>query len=161
LYANRNKSQLRGVFHSEGSSGHCTNVARQDGKEMKCALVTVVLALSLRVIASPCPDPMLQEATIGGNTVNGGVVLDKKPVKFANVSFYSSSGETAWIGKTDKDGVFNTAQLPPDDYQLEIGGWGSTTIHLNPVIDKGFHQTPVWSILLFDKGCVATIQIMN
>ena len=104
---------------------------------------------------------MLQEATIGGNTVNGGVVLHKKPVKFANVRLYSSLGETAWIGKTDKDGAFTTAQLPPGDYQLEIGGWGSTTIHLNPAIDEGFHQTPVWNILLVDNGCVATIQIMN
>ena len=90
--------------------------------KIKCALVTVVLALSLRAIASRCPDPRLQETAIGGNTINGGVVLHKKPVKFANVRLYSSLGETAWIGKTDKDGTFKTAQLPPGDYRLEIGG---------------------------------------
>jgi hypothetical protein len=119
------------------------------------------LALSLCVTASHCPDPKLREAAIGGNTINGGVVLHKKPVKFAKVRLYSSSGEAAWIGKTDKNGTFKTAQLSPGDYRLEIGGWGTTTIHLNPEIDKGRHQKPAWSIFLFDNACVATTQIMN
>jgi len=104
---------------------------------------------------------MLQEAVIGGNTIDGGVVLHKKPVKFARVRVYSSSGEIAWIGKTDKDGTFKTAQLPSGDYRLEISGWGSTTIHLNPEIDKGIRQTPIWNILLTDNACVATIQFVN
>lgn len=99
---------------------------------MKCGAVTVVLALSLCVTASHCPDPQLQEAAIGANTINGGVVLHKRPVKCAKVRLYSSSGKTAWIGKTDKDGRFKTDQLPPGNYRLEISGWGSTTIHLNP-----------------------------
>jgi hypothetical protein len=124
-------------------------------------LLTLILPATLCNAASRCPDLKLQEAAIGGNTINGGVVLHKKPVKFANVHLYSSSGETAWIGKTDKDGTFKTAQLPPDDYRFEISGWGSATIHLNPEIDKGFRQTPVWNILLIDNACVATIQIMN
>jgi len=124
-------------------------------------LFTLILAATLCSAASRCPDPKLQEAAIGGNTINGGVVLHKKPLKFAKVRVYSSSGETAWIGKTDKNGAFKTAQLPPGDYRLEISGWGSTTIHLNPEIDKGFRQTPVWNILLVDNACVATIQIMN
>jgi hypothetical protein len=124
-------------------------------------LLTLILAAILFNAASRCPDLKLQEAAVGGHTINGGVVLHKKPVKFAGVHLYSSSGETAWIGKTDKDGTFKTAQLPQDDYRLEISGWGSTTIHLNPEIDKGFRQTPVWNILLIDNSCVATIQIMN
>jgi hypothetical protein len=124
-------------------------------------LLTLILAATLCNAASRCPDPKLREAVIGGNTINGGVVLNKKPVRFADVRLYSSSGEAAWIGKTDKDGTFKTALLPPDDYRLEINGWGSTTIHLNPGIDKGFRQTPVWNILLIDNACVATIQIMN
>jgi hypothetical protein len=103
----------------------------------------------------------LQEAVIGGNTINGGVVLHKKPLKFAKVRVYSSSGKTAWIGKTDKNGAFKTVQLTPGDYRLEISGWGSTTIHLNPEIDRGLRQTPSWNILLVDNACVATIQIMN
>jgi hypothetical protein len=128
---------------------------------MKCGAVTVVLALSLCATASRCPDPQLQEAAIGANTINGGVVLHKRPVKCAKVRLYSSSGKTAWIGKTDKDGRFKTDQLPPGNYRLEISGWGSTTIHLNPEIDKGFRQTPVWNILLLDNACVSTIQILN
>jgi hypothetical protein len=124
-------------------------------------LLTLILPATLCNAASRCRDLKLQEPAIGGNTINGGVVLHKKPVKFANVHLYSSSGETAWIGKTNKDGTFKTAQLPPDDYRLEISGWGSATIHLNPEIDKGFRQTPVWNIPLIDNACVATIQIMN
>jgi hypothetical protein len=124
-------------------------------------LLTLILAATLCNAASRCPDPKLKEAAIGGSTIDGGVVLHKKPVKFAKVRLYSSSGQTAWIGKTDKDGRFRTAQLPPGDYRLEIIGWGSATIHLNPEIDKGFRQTPVWNILLIDNACVATIQIMN
>jgi hypothetical protein len=124
-------------------------------------LLTLILAATLCSAASRCPDPKLQEAEIGGNTINGGVVLHKKPLKFAKVRVYSSSGETAWIGKTDKGGAFKTAQLPPGDYRLEISGWGSTTIHLNPEIDKGTRQTPSWNILLVDNACVATTQIMN
>ena len=124
-------------------------------------LLSLIFAATLCNAASQCPDPKLQEAAIGGNTINGGVVLHKKPVQFAKVRLYSSSGETAWTGKTDKDGTFKTGQLPPGDYRLEIRGWGSTTIHLNPEIDEGFRQTPVWNILLVDNACVATIQIMN
>jgi hypothetical protein len=124
-------------------------------------LLTLILAATLCNAASRCPDPKLQEAVIGGNTINGGVVLHKKPVKFAQVRVYSSSGEIAWMGKTDKDGAFKTTQLPSGDYRLEISGWGSTTIHLNPEIDKGIRQTPVWNILLTDNACVATIQFVN
>ena len=124
-------------------------------------LLALILAVTLCNAASRCPDPKQQEAAIGGNTINGGVVLHKKPVKFAKVRLYSSSGETAWIGKTDKDGTFRTTQLPPGDYRLEISGWGSTTIHLNPEMDKGLRQTPGWNLFLIDNACVATIQSMN
>jgi len=124
-------------------------------------LLALILAATLCNAASRCPDPKQQEAAIGGKTINGGVVLHKKPVKFAKVRLYSSSGETAWIGKTDKDGTFRTTQLPPGDYRLEISGWGSTTIHLNPEMDKGLRQTPGWNLFLIDNACVTTIQSMN
>jgi len=77
------------------------------------------------------------------------------------VRLYSSSGETAWVGKTDKDGRFGTAKLAPGDYRLEVSGWDSTTIHLDPEKDKGFRQTSSWDLLLIDNACVATNQIMN
>lgn len=73
------------------------------------------LAATLCSAGSHCPDPKLQEAAIGGNTIDGRVLLHKKPLKFAKVRLRSSSGETAWIGKTDKDGTFKTAQLPPGE----------------------------------------------
>ena len=86
-------------------------------------LLTLILAATLYNAAPRCPDPKLQKSwPIGGNTVNGGVELHKKPLKFAKVRLYSSSEDTVWIGKTDKDGAFRTTQLPPDDYRLEIGG---------------------------------------
>jgi hypothetical protein len=124
-------------------------------------LLTLISAATLYNAAPRCPDPKLQKAAIGGNTVNGGVELHKKPLKFAKVRLYSSSEETAWIGKTDKDGAFRTTRLPPDDYRLEISGWGSTTIRLDPEIDKGLRQTPSWSLLLMDNGCVGTMQVTN
>jgi hypothetical protein len=55
-------------------------------------LLTLSLAATLCNAASQCPDPKLQEAAIGGNTINGGVVLHKKPVKFANALVFLSWG---------------------------------------------------------------------
>ena len=130
-------------------------------KVIKCAALALVFAASLCIAASRCPDPRLQEAAIGGSTVTGGVVLHKKPVKFAKVSLYSSSGEIAWTGKTDKNGWFGSSELEAGDYRIEIQKWGSTIIHLNPEIDKGFMQKPVWQLLFTDNVCVAYIQIMN
>ena len=46
-------------------------------------LLALIMGATLCNAASCCPDPKLQEAAIGGNTINGGVVLHKKPVKFA------------------------------------------------------------------------------
>ena len=129
---------------------------------IKYAALPVVLTASLCLAASRCPDPRLQDATIGGNRIIGYVVLHKKPLKFARMRLYSASGETAWIGKTDKDGGFSTTQLPPGGYRLEVSGWGIAKVRLNPELDKGpFGQIPAWSLLLIDNSCVSTIQIMN
>lgn len=128
---------------------------------MKYAALAVIFSACLCIASSRCPDPRLQEVTIGGNTITGGVVTHKKAVRFIEVRLYSSAGETAWVGKTDKDGWFRTSKLEAGDYRIEIDKWGSTTIHLNPEIDKGFMQKPVWELLFIDNGCVAYIQIMN
>ena len=85
-------------------------------------LLTLILAATLCSAASRCPDPKLQEAVIGGNTINGGVVLHKTPLKFAKVRVYSSSGKTAWIGKTDKNGAFKTVQLTRATIALRLVG---------------------------------------
>jgi len=84
-------------------------------------------------------------------------------VKFAKVRLYSSSGKTAWIGTTDKNGRFTTDKVPPGEYRLEVSGWGSTTVQLNPELDKGGFsaQIPAWNLLLSDNACVDTMQIMN
>jgi hypothetical protein len=129
---------------------------------MTCIALTAVLAVSVSVAAARCLDPKLKEAVIGGNTINGGVILHEKPLRFSKVRVHASSRETAWIGKTDKDGTFKTTQLPPGDYRLKISGWGSTAVRLTPELDRGpFGQVPAWNLLLIDNGCVATIQIMN
>ena len=70
--------------------------------------------------AKRCPDPRLQQAVIGGETIDGSVRLHNKPLKFAQVRLYFSNGESAWVGKTDKDGGFHIRQLRPDTYRLDV-----------------------------------------
>lgn len=127
---------------------------------MKVAALLILLA-SACVASSRCPDPKLREVTIGGNTIRGGVVLRKNPVTLTRVRVYSLSGKTAWTGKTDNNGRFASGKLPAGDYRIQIQGWGSTTIHLNPEIDKQFSQKPAWELLFGDDACVAFVQIMN
>lgn len=124
-------------------------------------LLILILASWLAAGASRCPDPRLRQASIGGETISGGVLLHKKPVRFVAVRLYSSSGVIAWAGKTDKNGRFTTDKPRPGTYQLGIEGWGKTTVQLDPKIDKEFGQTPVWDLMLFDNSCVDTTMIMN
>jgi hypothetical protein len=78
------------------------------------------------------------------------------------VRLYSSSGKTAWIGTTDKNGRFATTKMPPGDYRLEVSGWGSTKVHLNPEFNKGpFDQIPAWHLLFTDNACIATAETLN
>ena len=129
---------------------------------MRWPALTLMLAASLCFAAHRCPDARLRQATIGGDTITGGVVLHKKPLKFAQVRLDSSSGKTVWTGITDKNGRFATNKMPPGGYRLEVSGWGSTTVHLSPEVDKGFGgQTPAWSLLLIDNACVTTIETLN
>ena len=128
---------------------------------LKCAVLTAALLTFLSLAAARCPDPKLQEAVIGGNTIAGGVVLHRRSLRHAKVRLYFSSGEIAWAGKTDKNGRFATSELKAGDYRIEIRGWGTTTIHLNPELDKRFMQKPAWGLLFVDNTCVADIQVMN
>jgi hypothetical protein len=130
---------------------------------MRLQALTLILTASLCLAAPRCPDPRLRQATIGGEIITGGVTLHRKPVKFAKVQLYSSSGKTGWIGTTDKNGRFTTDKMAPGDYRLEVSGWGSTTVQLNPELDKGGFsgQIPAWNLLLSDNACVDTMQIMN
>ena len=123
-------------------------------------LLTLVLATTLSLAAPRCPDPRSRQATIGGDTITGGVLMHKKSLKFAKVRLYFSSGTTAWKGTTDNNGRFATAKMPPGDYRLEVSEWGSTTVHLNPELNKGpFGQTPAWNLLLIDNACLGTMEM--
>src|ERR1700676_4109726 len=129
---------------------------------MRWTVLTLFLSASLCLAAPRCPDPRLRQATIGGKRITGGVLLHKKALKFAKVRLYSSSGETAGVGTTDKNGRFASDNMPSGDYRLDVSGWGSTTVHLNKEFDKGpFGQIPVWDLLLIDNACVGTIEIHN
>jgi hypothetical protein len=101
-------------------------------------------------------------AVIGGETINGSVVLHQKPLKFAQLRLYFSIGKTAWVGMTDKDGSFRISQLRPDTYRLDVRGWGSATIRLNPDLNKLSNgQIPVWSVQLMEDECVGTTTIID
>ena len=123
--------------------------------------ITLVFFTSL-CYASNCPDRNLRQAVVGGDTINGSIVLQKKPLKFAQLRLYSSTGKTAWFGKTDKDGSFRVTHLPPDTYRLDVRGWGSTTIRLNPDLNKLPNgQIPAYSVLLMENECVGTMTVVN
>ena len=124
--------------------------------------ITLVFFTSL-CYASHCPDPNLRKAVVGGDTINGSIVLRKKPLKFAEVRLYFSTGKTAWVGMTDKDGSFRVTHLPPDTYRLDVRGWGSTTIRLNPDLNKlpNGQIIPAYSVLLMENECVGTTMVVN
>ena len=98
---------------------------------MRSIAITMFYLTSL-CFASHCPDSRLRQVVIGGDTIDGSVVLHRKALKSAQVRLYLSTGETAWVGMTDKDGSFHITRLRPDTYRLDVQGWGSTTIRLDP-----------------------------
>jgi hypothetical protein len=115
----------------------------------------LTLFLTSLALASSCPDPNLRQAVIGGETIAGSVVLHQKPLKFAEVRLYAASGKTAWVGKTDHDGGFIIKHLQRDSYRLNVRGWGSTIIRLDPKLDRLGGQIIGYSLQLTDNECVA------
>ena len=91
---------------------------------------------------------------IGGDTVNARLILDMKPLQFALVRLYFSTGKTAWAGVTDMDGSFRITRLPSGTYGLEVRGWGSTTIRLDPKLNNFGTQVPDWDLELMEDECV-------
>src|SRR5260370_10366509 len=129
---------------------------------MRWLAFSLILKASLCLAAPLCPDPNLQQAKIGGDAITGYVLLHKKPVRFAAVRLYSPLGTFAWIGTTDKNGGFVTGKLPPADYRLEIDGWGSTSVQLDPKLDQEWRpQVPSWSLLLTDNACVGYVMTLD
>jgi hypothetical protein len=89
-------------------------------------------------------------------------VLQKNPLKFAQVRLYRSSGNTTFNGTTDQNGRFAATKMPPDNYRLEVTGWGTTTVQLNPDLDKTSKgRIPTWDLILIDHACVVTLMEWN
>ena len=123
--------------------------------------ITLVFFTSL-CYASHCPDPNLRQAVIGGDTINGSIILQKKPLRFAQLRLYFSTGKTAWVGMTDKDGSFRITHLRPDTYRLDVRGWGSATIRFNPELNKLSNgQIPDYSVQLMENECVGTATVVD
>jgi hypothetical protein len=126
------------------------------------ALAAVGIVLSSVCYAKPCPDPRLQQAVIGGDTIDGSVRLHHKPLKFAQLRLFFSSGKTAWVGTADKDGGFHIRDLRPDTYRLDVRGWGSTTIRISPDLNKLSNgQTLFYSVQLMEGECIGTTTVTN
>jgi hypothetical protein len=121
---------------------------------MRLIAATLVFVASL-CFASHCPDARLRQAVIGGDTIDGSVILNQKPLKSVQIRLYFSTGKTAWVGMTDKKGSFCIAHLPPDTYRLDVRGWGSTTIRLDPTVTELPNgQMSSWAVQLMDNECV-------
>lgn len=120
------------------------------------AAIAMFLVASI-CTASQCPDPHQRQARIGGETINGGVVLHSKPLESAQVQLYFLTGKIAWTGMTDKGGNFHIAHLRPGKYRLDVRGWGSTIIQLDPKLTN--LQLPpgeewAYGVTLTDNECV-------
>ena len=63
--------------------------------------------------------------------------------------------EVAWVGKTDKNGGFTIRHLQHDSYRLNVRGWGSTIIRLDPKFDRLGVQAIGYGLLLMDNECVS------
>jgi hypothetical protein len=125
---------------------------------MRWVAVMLIFATSF-CFASHCPDPRLRRAVIGGDTISGSIVLHQKPLKSAQIRLYFSTGKIVWVGTTDKDGAFRIPRLLPGTYRLDVRGWGSATIQLDPKLTKlGNGQVPSWGVLLMDNECVSYVE---
>ena len=125
---------------------------------MRLVVLSVLFAPYLCAARSHCPNPRLQNPTIGGNVIVGYVELNHKPLQFAKVKVYSSSGKRVWVGATDTDGMFATGEMLPGDYTIKVAGWGSGNVRLDPDLFKEMGPSRAgWHLLLFDPGCVGTM----
>ena len=126
------------------------------------SLVAIGIMLSAACYAQSCPDPKMQRAAIGGDTINGVVTLEQKPLKFAQVRLLFN-GKTTWVGSTNGIGSFEIKGLRPGTYRLTVKGWGSTTIRVSPALTHSFGngQTLNYSLMLVDNECIWTVMVAN
>jgi hypothetical protein len=86
----------------------------------------------------------------------------RKHLKSGRVVLYDALGKTAFVGLTDTNGVFAINDLASGVYRLDVSGWGTTTIRLNPELDmRSNGQVPLWSIQLLDNECVSFSEVLN
>jgi len=125
------------------------------------SLVAIGIVLSAACHAQSCPDPKSQQAAIMGDTINGYVSLQQRPLKSAQVRLLSN-GKTIWVGSTDKIGSFHIKRLRPGTYRLSVRGWGGTTIRINPDLTKPCgNGQPIYEVWLVDSECIWTVTVMN
>ena len=126
------------------------------------SLIAIGIVLSAACHAQRCPDRNSQRAAIGGDTIDGYVSLQQKPLKSAEVRLLSN-GKTAWVGLTNDDGSFHIKGLRPGTYRLTVKGWGSAPIRISPDLTKSFGNGEMlyYSLMLVDNECIETIRVMN
>ena len=124
------------------------------------SLVAIGIVLSATCCAQTCPGPKTRQVTIGGDTIDGYVSLQQRPLKSAQVRL-RSSGKMTWVGSTKDDGSFHIKDLRRGIYSLTVSGWGSAIIRINPDLTKSSGQTIYYSLLLVDNECIATLKVMN
>ena len=126
------------------------------------SLLVIGIVVSAACCAQRCPDPKLQQAAIGGDTIYGYVSLQQKPLKSAQVRLLFN-GKTSWAGLTDGNGSFEIKGLRPGTYRLSVTGWGSTTVRVDPALTHSFGNGQMlnYSLLLRDDGCVWTVMVAN
>jgi hypothetical protein len=130
-------------------------------QKMRWVTVAFVLGTSF-CFASHCPNPRMQQAVIGGDTIDGDVRLHHKPLKFAQLRLFFSNGTTAWVGTTDNDGRFHIKDLRPDTYRLEVRGWGRTTIRISPEANKLPNGQMVFqTVHLMEDECIGVMAVTN
>ncbi len=128
---------------------------------MKTWLVLLLALASSVTFASSCPDPRLREAFIGGNLIDGIVLLKHKPLKVAAVELYSGD-KLIWSGTTDRNGKFEIDNLASGKYRLTVSHWGSANVELKHEFDALSNgQRPYYRLLLSDNSCVGVAEIVN
>jgi hypothetical protein len=128
---------------------------------MRTIAMALVFVTSI-CYAKHCPDSRLEQAVIGGDTIDGDVRLRHKPLKFAQLRLFFSDGTTAWVGTTDKDGRFHITDLRPDTYRLDVRGWGRTSIRISPEANKLPNgQTVFQTVHLMEDECIGVMAVTN
>lgn len=131
----------------------------RDGKALQRRAITrlIPFLLACSSLVFPCDDPQLRSAVIGGHVIDVGVMRDRKPLRHVKARLFSEK-KLLWTGITDKDGRFTINDIPFGKYKLSVEQWGSVDVELKTGLDKsGTGQIPIYSLMLFENACAATV----